>query len=97
MGTTDMNDNDSMTTLSGSHPHTGAGGRNLEDIEASVDLETYIYHPGLPADELGGWGQYEISLSNHAQSTRSRLELAHEWDITLEEDTVERARRRAAK
>ncbi|KAG1725617.1 phospholipid-transporting ATPase 1 [Suillus paluster] len=46
MSTTDMND--SITALGGSHPPTGAGGRELEDIEGSINLETHTYPPGLP-------------------------------------------------
>ncbi|KAG0701867.1 hypothetical protein DFH29DRAFT_924776 [Suillus ampliporus] len=73
MSTTDMNDG--STALGGSHPPKGAGGRNLEDIEGSINLETHTYPPGLPADELEGWGQHSMSLSNYAQSTPSRSSL----------------------
>lgn len=74
ISTTDMND--SITALGGSHPPTGAGGRQLEDIEGSVgSADLHTYPPGLPENELGGWGQHSMSLSNYMQSSPSRSSL----------------------
>ncbi|KAG2123558.1 hypothetical protein BD769DRAFT_1470822 [Suillus cothurnatus] len=74
MSTTDMND--SITGLGGSHPPTGAGGRQLEDIESSIgSVDLHTYPPGLPENELAGWGQHSMSLSNYVQSSPSRSSL----------------------
>lgn len=71
MSTTDMND--SITALGGSHPPTAAGGRQLEDIEGSIgSVDLHTYPPGLSENELGGWGQHSMSLSNYVQSSPSR-------------------------
>lgn len=74
MSTTDMND--SITAFGGSHPPTGAGGRQLDDIESSIgSVELHTYPPGLPENELEGWGQPSMSLSSYAQSSPSRSSL----------------------
>ncbi|KAG1865472.1 hypothetical protein DFJ58DRAFT_911947 [Suillus subalutaceus] len=74
MSTTDMND--SITVLGGSHPPTGVGGRQLEDIESSIgSVELHTYPPGLPENELRGWDQHSMSLSNYMQSSPSRSSL----------------------
>jgi phospholipid-translocating ATPase len=74
MSTGDFNDGSS--TFSGPHRASGAGGRQLEDIEGSIDLSTHTYPPpGLPANELGGWGEHNTSLSAYQQSLPSRSSL----------------------
>ncbi|KAG2034818.1 hypothetical protein BDR03DRAFT_1093565 [Suillus americanus] len=74
MSTADMNDN--IAPLGGSRPHTGAGGRQLEDIESSIgSVDLHTYPPGLPENELRGWDQHSMSLSNYMQSSPSRSSL----------------------
>ncbi|KAG2151660.1 uncharacterized protein EDB93DRAFT_1274319 [Suillus bovinus] len=71
MSTADMND--SIAVLGGSHLPTGAGGRQLEDIEGSVgSVDLHTYPPGLSENELRGWDQHSMSLSNYMQSSPSR-------------------------
>lgn len=66
--------NDSITAIGGSHPPTG--GRQLEDIEGSIgSADVHTYPPGLQENELGGWGQHSMSLSNYVQSSPSRSSL----------------------
>lgn len=74
MSTADMNDN--IAPLGGSRPPTGAGGRQLEDIESSIgSVDLHTYPPGLPENELRGWDQHSMSLSNYMQSSPSRSSL----------------------
>jgi phospholipid-translocating ATPase len=44
--------NDGSSTFSRPHRPSGAGGRHLEDIEGSIDLNTHTYPPGYQRTSL---------------------------------------------